>query len=104
MAKIRNSSLNNVYGSGKQQIFTDDNGKEYVIKNSSVDNFYGSGKQKIIKEKGSSGGLAEMIVDALPWWGCLLLVIIIMVVNFVFPGEFWGFVGKVLFFIPNLFS
>ncbi len=67
MAKIRNSSINNAYGGGKQQIFTDNNGKEYVIKNSSVDNVYGSGKQKIVEERGSSdGGLAELIFDLLP--------------------------------------
>lgn len=71
MAKIKNSSVNNSYGGGKEQIFTDDNGKEYVIKNSSVDNVYGSGKQKIVEEKGSSGGLEEII----PWWLGVIIVV-----------------------------
>lgn len=70
MAKIRNSSVNNFYGDGKQQIFTDDNGKEYVISNSSVDNFYGEGKQKKVEERGSSGGLETII----PWWLGVILV------------------------------
>ena len=70
MAKIRNSSVNNFYGDGKQQIFTDDNGKEYVIRNSSVDNFYGDGKQKVVKERGTSGGLEELIPS---WLGVILV-------------------------------
>lgn len=81
MGKIRNSSVDNVYGGGKQQIFTDDNGKEYVIKNSSIDNVYGNGKQKIVEEKGSSGGLAEMIVDALPWWVVVLIWIVTIIIQ-----------------------
>ena len=90
MAKIRNSSLNNVYGKGKQQIFTDNNGKEYVIKNSSVDNVYGSGKQKIIEEKGSSdGGLAELIFDSFP--------------NFIKIPIYVVLVGVVLYFGWDLF-
>ena len=38
VAKIRNSSQDNVYGGGKEQIFTDNSGKEYIVKNSSLDN------------------------------------------------------------------
>ena len=69
MARIRNSSVNNVFGEGKEQIFTDDNGKEYTIRNSSLDNVFGEGKEKIVTERGSSGGLEEII----PWWLALIL-------------------------------
>ena len=51
MAKIRNSSMKNWYGDGHQQIFTNDDGKEYVIRNSAMDNWYGEGKQLIVEEK-----------------------------------------------------
>jgi preprotein translocase subunit SecG len=77
MAKIRNSSVDNAYGGGKQQIFTDDNGKEYVIKNSSLDNVYGGGKQKIVKERGSSGGIEDII----PWWVTVIIVVVCLIVQ-----------------------
>ena len=54
MAKIRNSSMDNWYGNGKQQIFTDDNGDEYTIRNSSMDNWYGDGKQQIVTKRGKN--------------------------------------------------
>lgn len=82
MAKIRNSSVDNAYGGGKQQIFTDDNGKEYIIKNSSLDNVYGSGKQEIIEEKGSSeGGLADWLTDVVPWWGWIIFFGVLFIVQ-----------------------
>ena len=70
MAKIRNSSQNNVYGGGKEQIFTDNSGKEYIIKNSSLDNVYGSGKEKVVVESGSSSDslLAELLIKIMPEW------------------------------------
>ena len=70
MAKIRNSSQNNVYGGGKEQIFTDNSGKEYIIKNSSLDNVYGTGKEKRVVENGSSGDslLAELVIKIMPEW------------------------------------
>ncbi len=67
MGKIRNSSLDNVYGDGKQQIYTSDSGKQYRIKNSSLDNVYGDGKQKIVEEVGSGDSfLADLIFNLLP--------------------------------------
>ena len=53
---------------GKQQIFTADDGKSYTIKNSSVNNVHGTGEEKIIVENGSSsdGALLELIWDYLP--------------------------------------
>lgn len=77
MAKIRNSSKDNVYGGGKEQIFTDDSGKEYIIKNSSFDNVYGSGKEKVVVESGSCGDslLAELVIKIMPEWLQILLFI-----------------------------
>lgn len=67
MARIRNSSSNNVFGGGKEQILTTDDGKSYTIKNSSVNNAYGDGKEKIIVENGSSDhALLDLIWDYLP--------------------------------------
>ena len=70
MARIRNSSQNNAYGGGKEQIFTDDNGKEYIIKNSSLDNVYGDGKEKRVVENGSSSDslLADLLISIMPEW------------------------------------
>ena len=70
MARIRNSSQNNAYGGGKEQIFTDDNGKEYIIKNSSLDNVYGGGKEKRVVENGSSSDsmLADLLLSIMPEW------------------------------------
>lgn len=86
MAKIRNSSQNNVYGDGKEQIFTDDNGKEYTIKNSSLDNVYGTGKEKRVVESGSSSDslLVELIVKITPEW----LQDIIGILALLFPFAF----------------
>ena len=71
MSRIKNSSSNNAFGGGKEQILTTDDGKSYTIRNSSLDNFYGDGKQKTITERGSSGGLEEII----PWWiGVIIFV------------------------------
>ena len=83
MAKIRNSSVDNVYGGGKQQIFTDDNGKEYIIKNSSLDNVYGSGKQKIVTENksGSGDGLADWLTDVVPWCGWIIFFGILFIIQ-----------------------
>ncbi len=75
MAKIRNSSTDNWYGGGKQQIFTDDDGKEYVIKNSSLDNFYGDGKQKIVSETGADCNI--------PVWLAATLVIIAVIIQLI---------------------
>ena len=77
MAKIRNSSQNNVYGGGKEQIFTDDSGKEYIIKNSSLDNVYGTGKEKVVVESGESGGIETII----PWWLTIIIIIICIVIQ-----------------------
>ena len=70
MAKIRNSSQNNVYGGGKEQIFTDNSGKEYIIKNSSLDNVYGTGKEKRVVENGSSSDslLVDLLLSIMPEW------------------------------------
>ncbi len=70
MARIRNSSQNNAYGGGKEQIFTDDSGKEYIIKNSSLDNVYGGGKEKRVVENGSSSDsmLADLLLSIMPEW------------------------------------
>ena len=70
MARIRNSSQNNAYGGGKEQIFTDDNGKEYTIKNSSLDNVYGGGKEKRVVENGSSSDslLVDLLLSIMPEW------------------------------------
>ena len=86
MAKIRNSSQNNVYGGGKEQIFTDNSGKEYIIKNSSLDNVYGSGKEKIVVESGSSGDslLAELLIKIMPEWLQTLIGICVLLFPFVF--------------------
>lgn len=78
MARIRNSSLDNFYGEGKQQIITTDDGRSYTIKNSSVNNAYGDGKEKIIVENGSSGGF---LVDILPWWSAIIIVIICLIIQ-----------------------
>lgn len=77
MAKIRNSSKDNVYGTGKEQIFTDNNGKEYIIKNSSLDNVYGTGKEKIVTENGSNNNslLVELLLSIMPDWLQILLFI-----------------------------
>ena len=77
MARIRNSSLDNWYGEGKQQIFTDDSGKEYIIKNSSLDNVYGTGKEKVVVESGESGGIETII----PWWLTIIIIIICIVIQ-----------------------
>lgn len=86
MAKIRNSSQNNVYGGGKEQIFIDNNGKEYIIKNSSLDNVYGTGKEKQVIESGSSSDslLVELIVKITPNW----LQNIIGAIALLFPFAF----------------
>ena len=75
MARIRNSSQNNAYGGGKEQIFTDDSGKEYIIKNSSLDNVYGDGKEKRVVENGSSSDsmLADLLLSIMPEWLQLLI-------------------------------
>ena len=102
MAKIRNSSVNNAFGDGKQQIFTDDNGKEYIIKNSSLDNLYGSGKQKIIVEKGpSDGGLAELIFDLLPNFIKIPIYIVLIGVVLYFG---WELLSGMFGFLPLIFS
>lgn len=77
MAKIRNSSLNNVYDEGKEQILTTDDGKSYTIKNSSINNVYGDGKEKIIVENGSSGGLEDII----PWWVTVIITIACIIIQ-----------------------
>ena len=86
MAKIRNSSQNNVYGGGKEQIFTDNSGKEYIVKNSSLDNVYGSGKEKVVVESGSCGDslLAELVIKIMPEW----LQTIIGAIALLFPVAF----------------
>ncbi len=86
VAKIRNSSQNNVYGGGKEQIFTDNSGKEYIIKNSSLDNAYGSGKEKVVVESGSSGDslLAELLIKIMPEW----LQTVIGAIALLFPVAF----------------
>ena len=77
MARIRNSSLDNVYGEGKEQIFTDDNGKEYIIKNSSLNNVYGTGKEKRVVESNSNNNslLVELLSNIIPNWLQILLFI-----------------------------
>ena len=86
VAKIRNSSQNNVYGGGKEQIFTDNSGKEYIIKNSSLDNVYGGGKEKRVVENGSSSDsmLADLLFSIMPEW----LQIIIGAIGLLFPVAF----------------
>ena len=86
MARIRNSSQNNAYGGGKEQIFTDDSGKEYIIKNSSLDNVYGDGKEKRVVENGSSSDslLADLLISIMPEW----LQIIIGAIGLLFPVAF----------------
>lgn len=77
MARIRNSSLDNFYGDGKQKIFTDNDGKEYIIRNSALDNFYGDGKQQVVKERSSSGGLEEII----PWWLAIIIFVFCFIIQ-----------------------
>lgn len=78
MGKLRNSSTNNAFGEGKEQIYTSDSGKTYRIKNSSVNNAYGEGKEKIIEETGNvGGGLAEII----PGWVVVLIWIIAIIIQ-----------------------
>lgn len=102
MGKIRNSSLDNVYGGGKQQIFTDDNGKEYVIKNSSLDNVYGGGKQKIVEERDSSnGGLAEMLFDLLPNFIKIPIYVILVGILLYFG---WELLSGMFGFLPLIFG
>ncbi len=102
MAKIRNSSVDNAYGGGKQQIYTDDNGKEYIIKNSSLDNVYGRGKQKIVEEKGSSdGGLAGMLFDLLPNFIKVPIYIILVGIVLYFG---WELLSGMLGFLPLIFE
>lgn len=86
MAKIRNLSQNNVYGAGKEQIFTDNSGKEYIIKNSSLDNVYGGGKEKRVVENVSSSDsmLADLLFSIMPEW----LQIIIGAIGLLFPVAF----------------
>ena len=86
MAKIRNSSQNNIYGGGKEQIFTDNSGREYIIKNSSLDNVYGGGKEKVVVESGPSGVslLAELLIKIMPEW----LQTFIGVCVLLFPAAF----------------
>ena len=76
MAKIRNSSTDNWYGGGKQQIFTDDDGNEYTIRNSSMDNWYGDGKQKIVTKRGEK--------RYIPYAGTFLIWI--SIISFVIAG------------------
>lgn len=88
MARIRNSSLNNAYSDGKEQIFIDDTGKEYTIRNSSLDNIYGDGKQKIVKERGSSSD--SLLVDLISGLPIIVQIIIVVVgiIALMSPG-FW---------------
>lgn len=83
MGKIRNSSVDNVYGGGKQQIFTDDSGNSYTIKNSSKDNAFGDGKEKVIVENGSGSGdgLADWITDIVPWWGWIIFYGVLFIIQ-----------------------
>lgn len=78
MARIRNSSRDNAFGGGKEQIFTDNNGKGYTIKNSSRDNAFGDGKEKVIVENGSSGGGLEEII---PWWVTVIILVICFIIQ-----------------------
>ena len=96
MARIRNSSQNNAYGGGKEQIFTDDNGKEYIIKNSSLDNVYGDGKEKRVVENGSSGDsmLADLLFSIMPEW----LQVIIGIIGVSMPVIFVIYVLIRIFF------
>ena len=96
MAKIRNSSQNNAYGGGKEQIFTDDNGKEYIIKNSSLDNVYGGGKEKRVVENGSSSDslLVDLLFSIMPEW----LQIIIGIIGVSMPVIFVIYVLIRIFF------
>lgn len=78
MTRMRNSSSNNAFGSGKEQILTTDNGKSYTIKNSSRDNAFGDGKEKVIVENGSlGGGIAEII----PWWVTVIILAICFIIQ-----------------------
>lgn len=83
MTKIKNSSVDNAYGGGKQEIFTDDNGKEYIIKNSSLDNVYGDGKQKIVTENKSGSGdcLADWLTDVVPWWVWIIFFVVLFIIQ-----------------------
>ena len=55
--RIRNSSLDNLYGDGKEKIITLDNGEEYVIRNSATPNLYGDGHEQIIEKRGTQAPL-----------------------------------------------
>ena len=96
MAKIRNSSQNNAYGGGKEQIFTDDSGKEYIIKNSSQNNAYGGGKEKRVVENGSSSDslLVDLLFSIMPEW----LQIIIGIIGLSMPVIFVIYVLIRIFF------
>ena len=55
----------------------------YRIKNSSTDNIYGGGKEKIIIEEGSSAGdgLAELLIEIVPWWVWIIIVVVILIIQ-----------------------
>ncbi len=78
MARIRNSSRDNAFGGGKEQIFTTNDGKSYTIKNSSRDNAFGDGKEKVIVENGSSGGGLEEII---PWWVTVIILVLCFIIQ-----------------------
>ena len=81
MGKLKNTSTNNAFGEGKEQIYTSDSGKTYRIRNSSLDNVYGTGKEKIITEEpyDSADGIADLLIEIVPWWVWGILVIAALV-------------------------
>jgi hypothetical protein len=83
MGKLRNTSTNNTFGGGKEQIYTSDSGKTYRIRNTSTENVYGGGKEKIITEEcGSAGdGLAELLAEIVPWWVWIIIVVVILIIQ-----------------------
>lgn len=79
MARIKNSMTDNVYGGGKEQILTTDDGRSYVIKNSATRNVHGGGYEKEIKECGSSDyiGACNPILMTI-----IVSLIILLLINF----------------------
>ena len=81
MGKIKNTSVDNVHGGGKEQVYISDSGKSYRIKNSALDNVHGDGKEKIIVEDGAGDGLANLLAEIVPWWVWVIFFIVIRIVQ-----------------------
>ena len=76
MATLKDTPFDNIYGEGKQQEFTTDDGKKYIIRNSPFKNLYGEGYQKEIVEQDkdhSSSNVSGHVI----WYGIAVLLAIL---------------------------